>query len=82
MTDEEIVALYLRMDSRFAAWAVRAARFPREVWHAHRIYNVYHYVHHGAVEEHPTTRGLIRPTELGIAAAELYCEQSGLRVDP
>jgi len=72
----------MRMDTRFAAWATRVSRFPPEVWHTgHRIYNTFHYVRLGALEENPDCRGMIRPTPLGVAAAKLYCERSGLEIE-
>lgn len=81
MTDEQITKLCARMDTQFAVWAVRVSRFPRSVWHTARLHNPFHYTHRGALEEHPTMRGLVRPTELGIAAARLYCKRAGLEVE-
>jgi len=78
LTDEEITKAVIHMSTRDAAWLMKATML-KDVWTTINMGLMgWQMEHRGLIE---TWKGLARPTELGRAAAEIYCEMSGLEIE-
>jgi hypothetical protein len=83
MTDEQVAKEVVRMSTRDAVWLMKASMLPG-VWTTINMGLMgWQLEHRGMIELRgpAVTTALARPTELGRAVAELYCEMSGLEFD-